>query len=61
MLFTLKLLNGMLRNKTMISQNVSSEAQVKFFLFRKKVPFLSQDIQVYAFLTITLFTKSVTS
>ena len=59
--FTLKFFNGFLRSKTIIFQNVSSEAQVKFFLFCRKVIFRSQDIQVFVFLTNTLFTKSVTS
>ena len=31
------------------------------FLFRRKVMFLSQDIQVFVFFTIPWFTKSVTS
>ena len=54
-MFTFK---GYLRYEVIISQNVSSEAQIKnsfiSYMFR------SQDIQVFAFLTIPLFTKSVT-
>ena len=34
------------------SQNVSSVAQVKNFLFCRKVMFHPQDIQVFVFLTI---------
>ena len=34
------------------SQNVSSEGQIKNFLFRRKIMFRFQDIQVFAFLTI---------
>ena len=47
--------------KMILSQNVPSEAQVKNFLFHRKVMFHSQDIQVFLFLTIPWFTKSVTS
>ena len=47
--------------KTIISQNVLFEAQIKNFLFFGKVMFRSQDIQVFVFLTISWFTKSVTS
>ena len=36
----------------MTSQNVSSDAQIKNFLFHRKVMFSSQDIQVFIFLTI---------
>ena len=39
------------------SQNVSSEAQVKIFLFHRKAIFHSQDIQVFLFSV----TKSVMS
>ena len=42
-------LKGYLRYKTITLQNVLSEAQVKNFLFRRKVMFLSQDIQVFVF------------
>ena len=35
--------------------------RLRFFLFRRNVPFRSQDIQAFVFLTIPLFTKSVTS
>ena len=52
---------GHLRYKTIISQNVSSEAQVKNILFDKKIMFRSRDIQVFVFLTIRYFTKFVTS
>ena len=51
-----------LHYKTITSQNVSSEAQVKnFFLLCRKVMFYSQDIQVFVFLTIPWFIKSMTS
>ena len=43
---------GYLHYKTLTSQNLSSEAQVKTFLFRRKIIFHSQDIHVFAFLTI---------
>ena len=52
---------GYLRDKTIISQNVPSEVQVIFFLFRKRVMVRFQDIHVFSFLTIPWFTKSVTS
>ena len=45
----LKYFKGYLRYKMIISQNVSSEAQIKNFLFRRKIIFCSQDIQVFAF------------
>ena len=45
-------LKGFLHYKMRTSQNVSSEVQVKNFLFCIKVNFLSQDIQVFLFLTI---------
>ena len=44
---------GYLHYKTITSQNVLSEAQVKTFLFCKRVMFHSQDIQDFVFLTIT--------
>ena len=47
------LLKGYLRYKTITSQNVPSEAQIKNFLFRRKIMFRSQDIQVFVFLTIS--------
>ena len=53
--------NGYLRYKTITSQSVSSKAQVKNFLYRRKVFFRSQDMQVFVFLTIPRSTKSVTS
>ena len=43
---------GYLCYKTITPQNVSFEAQVKNFLFRRKVMFHSQDVQVFVFLTI---------
>ena len=43
------LVRGYLRYKTRTSQNVSYEAQVKDFLFHRKVMFHSQDIQVFVF------------
>ena len=43
---------GYLRYKTITSQNVSSEAQVKNFLSRRKVMFCPQNIQALVFLTI---------
>ena len=46
------LFKGYLHYKTITSQNVSSEAHIKTFLFRKKIMFHSQDIQVFVFLTI---------
>ena len=54
-------IKGCLRYKMKTSQNVSSEAQIKNFLFRWKIMFRSQDIQVFVFLTISWDTKSVTS
>ena len=53
--------------KTITSQNLLSVAQVKssvrrkVMLFRRKVMFRSQDIQVFVFLTIPRSTKFVTS
>ena len=38
--------------ETITSQNVPSEAQIKNLLFRRKIMFRSQDIQVCLFLTI---------
>ena len=55
--FTLK---GYFHCKTVASQNVPSEAQIKNFLCCRKVMFCSQDIQVFVFLIIAWFTKSVT-
>ena len=46
------IVKGYLRYKTITSQNVRSEAQIKNFLFRRKIMFRSQDIQVFVFLTI---------
>ena len=45
-------LRGYLRYKTITFQNVSSNAQVRIFLFHRKVMFRSQDIKVFVFLTI---------
>ena len=45
-------LKGYLPYKTITSQNVVFEAQVKNFLFHRKVMFHSQDIQVFVFLAI---------
>ena len=57
---TLWLFKGYLRYKTTTSQNVSSKAQIKNF-FRRKIMFRFQSIQVFVFLTIPWFTKSMTS
>ena len=46
------LLKGYLRYKMITSQNVPSEAQIRNFLFHRKIMFCSQDIQVFVFLTI---------
>ena len=35
--------------------------RLRIFLFRRKIIFRSQDIQVFVFLTIPWFTKSVAS
>ena len=35
--------------------------RLRIFLFRRKVMFCSQDIQVFVFLNIPWFTKSMTS
>ena len=43
---------GHLCCKTITSPNVSSEAQVKHFLFRRKLVLYSQDSQVFVFLNI---------
>ena len=43
---------GYLRYKTITSQNVSSEAQVIIFLFRRKVMFLIKDIQFFVSIAI---------
>ena len=40
---------------------MSSQAQGKNFLFHRKNAFRFQDIQVFVFLVIPSFTKSVTS
>ena len=47
--FTFK---GYLHYETITSQNVSSEAQVKTFLFRTKFVFHSHNTQVFVFLII---------
>ena len=55
-------IKGYFRYKTITSQNVSSETQARnlFYLVEKSC-FVSQDIEVFLFLTIQWFTKSVTS
>ena len=45
-------LKGYLHYKTITSQNVPSKAQIKNLLFRRKIMFRSQDIQVFVLLTI---------
>ena len=45
----------------MTSHNGPSEAQIRYFLFHRKVMFCSRDIQAFIFLIIPRFTKSVTS
>ena len=55
------LLKGYLRYKTITSQTVSFEVQLRTFLFLRKVMFRSEDLQVFVFLTVPWFTKSVTS
>ena len=52
---------GYIRYKTITSQNVLSEAQVKNFSFCRKVMFRSNENHVFVFLIIPWFTKSVTS
>ena len=52
---------GYLYYKTIMSQDVSSKAQIKNFLYLRKIMFHSQDIPGFVFLTIKWFTKSVTS
>ena len=46
------LLKGYLHYTKITSQNVSFEVQIKNFLFRRKITFRSQDIQVFVFLDI---------
>ena len=46
------MLQGYLHYKMITSQNVSSVAHVKNFLFCRKIIFHPQDIQVFVFLTI---------
>ena len=55
------MLKGYLLYKVKTSQNVQSETEVKIFLFCTKTMFHYQGIQNFVFLTILLFTKSVTS
>ena len=50
---------GYLCYKMIISQNVSYQAQLKNFLFHRKVMYHSKDIQVFVFLNIPWFTKSI--
>ena len=47
--------------KSITSQNVSSTAQINNFFICRKIMFHSQDNQVFVFLTVPWFTKSVTS
>ena len=51
--FTKQLFKGYHHHKTITSQEVSSEVQVKKFLVFRKVIFRSQDIYVFVFLTIS--------
>ena len=58
----IKIVKSYLCYKTINSQNVPSEVQVKIiFWFYRKVVFYSQDIQIFVFLTIQCFNKFVTS
>ena len=43
---------GYVRYKTITSQNVPSEAQIKNIFISNKIMFRSQDIQVFVFLSI---------
>ena len=52
---------GYLCYKMIKSQNVSSEAQFKNFFIFRKVILNSQDVQVFVFLTVPWFTKSLLS
>ena len=54
------MVKGYLRYKTITSQNVPSKAQIKNFLFRRKIMFRSQDIQVFVFLTMIYQISDVT-
>ena len=54
-------IKGYLCYKTITSQNVPLKQRLRTFLFRRRIMFRSQDIQVFLFLTIPWFTKSVTS
>ena len=54
-------LKSYLHYKSITSQNMSSEVQVKNLFIYRKVMFRSQDIQVFVFLIITRSTKSVMS
>ena len=58
--FELVLLKGYLRYETITFQTVPSEEQVKNFLRQRKVMFCCHDIQVFVFLAILWFSKSVT-
>ena len=51
---------GCLRYKTITSQNVPSLHRLIFFLFRRKIMFRSQDIQVFVFLTMIYQISDVT-
>ena len=46
-------LKGYLCYKTITSENVPSEVQIKNFLFPRKVMFRSRDIQIFIFSTIS--------
>ena len=56
-----QLIKGYLRYKTIASQMFHFRHRLRIFLFRWKVMFRSQDIQVFVFLTIPKSTKSVMS
>ena len=59
--FIHKKIKGYLRYKTITSQMCHLRHRLIIFLFYRKVMFRSQDIQVFVFLTILWFIKSVTS
>ena len=51
-IFLSYIFKGYLCHKTITSQNVLSESQIKIFLLRTKIMFRSLNIQVLVFLTI---------
>ena len=51
-IFLSYIFKGYLRHKTITSQNVLSESQIKIFLLGRKIMFRSLNIQVLVFLTI---------